>query len=986
MANPAKALSPDKALSQYIHDAWGTEQGFPGGRVYAIAQTPDGYLWIGTATGLIRFDGLSFRLVQSTDSAAAPIGPVLGLAVDAEGDLWVRPQGPRLIRYHDGIFQDVLQNPALPEEANVTAMCVARNGEILFSEFANGTFRYSNGRLIRLAAAADLPKLVISLAETADGKVWMGTREQGLYVVTGDGTVSIVSKGLPDKKINAVLPVGSDELWVGSDNGVARWNGKEFSPSTASRTSEHTQAFAMIRDRDSNVWVGTSSGLVRITPKGLTSTQQSDNGSQAVTALFEDREGNLWVGTAQGIERFRESPFTTYSVTSGLPFQSYGPVYVDPEGRVWLASSESHGLYWMEDGSVGHVKDTKLDNDVVYSIDGREGELWIGRQRGGLTHVVYKGDSLQTKTYTRAEGLAENSVYAVHENRDGTVWAGTLSAGLSRFKNGNFTTYTTANGLASNTISSITEASDGTLWVGSPNGVNALSNGQWHLYSSREGLPPGNVNCLFQDSSGTLWIGTANGLGFITSGNVQTVEVPELNESIFGLAEDKTGSLWIATSNHILRVDREKTLRQVRDSSAALEYGLADGLLSTQGVNRVRSIVRDSSGKIWLSTTRGLSFVDPKPMSFSSAPALVHIEGIFANGRSVNTEEHLRIPAPHQRITVSYTGLSLSVPARVRFKYRLDGFDQEWSEATANREAVYTNLNPGSYCFRVIASNSEGLWNSAESTLPFEIEPAFWRTWWFRVASLAVLAAAVLLFVRLRVVRLSNQLNVRFEERLAERTRIAQELHDTLLQGLLSASMQLHVANDRLAGDSPAKPLVARVLELMGRVIEEGRNAVRGLRSSKTASNLQEAFAEVRQEFPVEPHVGFRVIVEGTPRRLRPMIGDEVYRIGREALSNAFQHSRASDIEVELEYAPSYLRVFVRDNGAGIDPQVLKSGRDGHWGLSGMKERSEKIGGTLRVLSHAEAGTEVELSVPGPIAFELRPEDRSSRWFSRLGP
>jgi signal transduction histidine kinase/streptogramin lyase len=638
----------------------------------------------------------------------------------------------------------------------------------------------------------------------------------------------------------------------------------------------------------------------------------------------------------------------------------------------------------MEDGRVGHVQDARLDSDVVYSIDGREGELWVGEQREGLTHVLYKRDSFKTKTYTRAEGLAQNSVYAVHEGHDGTVWAGTLSAGLSRFKNGSFTTYTTTNGLASNTISSIAEAPDGTLWVGSPNGINAWSKGQWRLYSSREGLPPGNVNCILPDSSGTVWIGTANGLAVITSGNVQTVEEPELHESIFGIEEDKTGSLWIATANRILRVDRQKVLRPIPDSSAALEYSLADGLLSTQGVNRVRSVVRDSFGKIWLSTSRGLSFIDPKPMSFSSAPAFVHVEGIFADGRSVNLEERLRIHAPHQRITVAYTGLSLSVPSRVRFKYRLDGFDQEWSEPTPTREAVYTNLNPGSYCFRVVASNSEGLWNSTESTLTFEIEPEFWRTWWFRVTSLAVLAAAVFLFVRLRVLRLSKQLNIRFEERLAERTRIAQELHDTLLQGLLSASMQLHVANDRLAGNSPAKPLVGRVLELMGRVIEEGRNAVHGLRSPKSASNLQEAFVEVRKDFPVKSQVGFRVIVEGTPRRLRPMIGDEVYRIGREALSNAFQHSHASDIEVEVEYAPSHLRVFVRDNGAGIDPHVLAAGRDGHWGLSGMKERSEKIGGTLRVLSHAEAGTEVELSVPGPIAFELGPKDQRSGWFGSL--
>jgi signal transduction histidine kinase len=345
----------------------------------------------------------------------------------------------------------------------------------------------------------------------------------------------------------------------------------------------------------------------------------------------------------------------------------------------------------------------------------------------------------------------------------------------------------------------------------------------------------------------------------------------------------------------------------------------------------------------------------------------------------------MRIPAAHQRFTFSYAGLSLSVPERVRFRYRLDGFDRDWSEPVAEREATYTNLDAGPYRFRVMASNSDGLWNSAESAMQFEIEPVFWQTWWFRLTGVLMIGLAILVFFRLRLIRLTKQMNIRFEERLAERTRIAQELHDTLLQGFLSASMQLNVANDRLAVDSPAKPLVGRVLELMGLVIEEGRNAVRGLRSSKMSSaDLEEAFSRVRQEFPVQSQIGFRVIVEGSPRPLRSAIRDEVYLIGREALVNAFRHAHASDIELELEYAASYLRVLIRDNGSGIDTQVLRSGRDGHWGLSGMKERTERIGGKLRVLSRAVAGTEVELSVPGQIAFELRSDDHPAGWLSRL--
>jgi len=987
-ADSAKALSSHKSIVQYIRDEWDAEQGFPGGPVYAIAQTPDGFLWIGSEKGLVRFDGFRFRLFAHSDSTSFPAGPILDLALDGDGNLWVRAQGPRLLRYHDGKFEDVLADLKLAE-TEVTAMCAGKNGDIVFSGLISGTMRYSRGRFVTLVSVAELPKLVISLAETADGKVWLGTKDAGLYYIRG-GQVSAVTTGLPDRKINSLLARDNRELWIGTDNGVARWDGMEFSAAGVSHTLDHVQGLVMIKDRDSNVWVGAPSGLTRINARGVSSLEERDNSSTLpsigpVTALFEDREGNLWVGTRRGIERLRDSVFTTYSASGELPAEINGPVYVDSQGHTWFAPARG-GLYWVKESQVGHVRNAGLDKDVIYSISGNEGELWIGR-RGGLTQLRYRDNSFATRNYTQADGLAQNAVFAVHQARDGTVWAGTLSAGLSRFKDGSFKTYTVANGLGSNSITSIVETSDGTMWFGTPNGLNALSNGQWRIYTSREGLPPGTVNCLSEDSSGTLWVGTTNGVAFIHAGAIQAPrEVPEpLHEQIFGIEEDKTGSLWIATANHVLRVNRDATLRDAIGDTDVREFGLEDGLASTQGVKRHQSVTADSVGRIWFSMVRGLSFVDPTPMGLSSAPALIHVEAISADGRPINLGPRVSIAAPHQRITLGYSGLSLSVPARVRFKFRLDGFDQGWSEPTEAREAVYTNLDSGGYRFRVIASNSDGVWNSTESWLEFKIEPVFWQTWWFRLSTLLALAIVALAFVRLRFLKLTRQLNVRFEERLAERTRIAQELHDTLLQGFLSASMQLHVANDHLAADSQAKPLVGRVLDLMGQVIEEGRNAVRGLRSPKLSSpDLEQAFSKIRQEFPVQSQTGFRVIVEGTPRPLRPVIRDEVYFIGHEALSNAFRHAHASEIEVELEFAASYLRVLIRDDGSGIDTQVLNSGREGHWGLSGMKERAESIGGKLRVLSRAVAGTEVELFVPGHIAFEYRPAGRLAGWLSRM--
>jgi len=332
----------------------------------------------------------------------------------------------------------------------------------------------------------------------------------------------------------------------------------------------------------------------------------------------------------------------------------------------------------------------------------------------------------------------------------------------------------------------------------------------------------------------------------------------------------------------------------------------------------------------------------------------------------------------------SDAGLSLANPERVRYRYRLEGFDRNWSEPTAARTAVYTNLSPGSYRFRVIASNSDGLWNGAEASFAFTVEPSWWQSWWFRLAILLVAGLIALTAYRLRLRQLTRQLNVRFEERLAERTRIAQDLHDTLLQGFLSAAMQLDVANDRIDESSPAKPIVARVLKLVGPVIEDGRRTVRGLRSSDGGrSNLEEAFSRIPQELAVPLGIYFRVAVEGEAQPVHPFIRDEVYRIGREALANAFRHSRAQSVEVELDYAVHQLRVLVRDDGCGIDPQVLRAGREGHWGLSGMRERAGRIGARIKVYRPAEGGTEVELIVPSSVAFRLQSSDRVLQWFSR---
>jgi signal transduction histidine kinase/ligand-binding sensor domain-containing protein len=964
----AEAIDPERPMSQYIRDRWESDKGFPGGPVYGITQTADGYLWIAAEKGLVRFDGLTFRLFQPADLTSGSDSAVLGVVPESDGSLWARLRRASVVRYHDGTFDDALMNPDR-RRTLVTAMAPGNVGGILVADLRRGVIVGQAGQFEAIVEAGAMPtSFVIALAQMRDGVVWLGTRDSGLLKIK-DRQVTPVSRGLPDQKINCLLPDGQ-ELWIGTDRGVVRWNGTVVTKSGLPDVLAGVQALAIGRDRDANIWIGTASdGLLRVNARGVASLEAHTQSRETVTTVFEDRDGNLWVGTTRGVERWRDGVFTTYATAPGMTSGSAGPIFIDSAGRTWFAPA-SGGLYWLRDGQIG--REAGMSDEVVYSITGSPGELWIGRQRGGLTRVRMQGDSIARHTFTQADGLAQNNVYAVHRTRDGTIWAGTLSGGVSRFRNGAFTTYTTADGLASNTVAAILEAADGTMWFATPNGLSAESNNEWHRYLTSDGLPSNDVNTLFEDSAGHLWIGTSAGLALFQGGRLQSAQKwpPLVGASVLGLAEDRAGGLWIVTADLVMRVNGERLARGLLADADVREYGPADGLLGVEGKKRHRSLVVDSRGRIWLSASRGLSMADPARVASGAAPVLVHVEALSADGTAFDRRGAIDLPPRRQRITLAFNGLSLSVPERIMFRYRLDGFDRAWSQPSRLREAVYTNLGPGAYRFRVMASNSDGVWSEQEAAIQFGIQPAFWQTLWFRVAAVLCMAAAAWVAYRVRMMQVARQLNLRFEERLAERTRVAQELHDTLLQGFVSASMQLHVAADRLSDDSPARAALSRVQELMGRVIEEGRNAVRGLRSSRSASHdLEEAFSGMSEEFAGETRIDYRVIVKGQPQALNPAIRDDVYRIGREAVVNAFRHSAAETIELELEYASSHLRLLVRDNGRGIDQHVLRAGSEGHWGLKGMHERAERIGGRFRVWSSAAAGTEIELSVPARIAY-----------------
>jgi ligand-binding sensor domain-containing protein/signal transduction histidine kinase len=990
LSSAAGALDSSKAPSQYVHDRWDADRGFVGGAVYSIGQSSDGYLWIGTDRGLVRFDGFTFTLIQRPIPTMAPIGRVRGLVTDAEGWLWIRGEGAQLFLYRQGQFVDAFSHFGIPA-TTFTAMSLDNNGNVLLSGLGSSALRYDSGKLETVANSTDAAGTVISLAESRGGRIWMGTRDGGLYLAD-HGQISETPSVLANSKINAILAARDGGLWIGTDDGLRFMNGSGDLRADVSTWANHDQILTLTGDKDGNIWAGTNRGLIRITTSGqVTPLSGEANSGSEVATVFEDRDGNLWFGGTDGLERLQDGVFTTYSTDAASPERQIGPIYVDPDGWAWFAPL-SGGLSVLENGRIERIHLAGLDSDIVYSIDGGGGVVWVGRQQGGLTRIVKSGNSFAAQTFTQKNGLAQDSVYSILRSRDGAVWAGTISAGLSRFTNGSFTTYTVADGLSSNAINALCEGQDGTLWVGTPMGLDSYQGGRWRHWTTENALPSADMRTCFEDSQHVLWVTTPSGLAFLSNGQIDTPSnLPDvLHEQIYGITEDTLGYMWLSTSDHLVRVSRKALLSGSLSSADVQSFGPSDGLIGSTGVRRERSLLIDAMGRVWVSTNRGIASASPERTLRDPGSIGVRIEALNSGAATFDVTGPPDLPAGSRNVTIHYAGESLSAPDRVRFRYKLDNADQGWSDVVDLRQVNFENLSPGKYRFHVIASKDGILWNSPETTLDFSIDRAYWQTWWFRLACGLAFLLSLYAILKLRTIRLSSQLNARFQERLSERTRIAQELHDTLLQSFQGLMLRFQTADDMLpARPEAAKGVLDEALNRADEALTEGRDAIQNLRSRHaSAPDLAQAInlmmAEMNDEFGVDSsrRPDTSVVVEGTRRSINPSAAAEILRLARESLRNAYQHARASHIEAEVTFGDSHLRLRFRDDGIGIDPAVLqRGGRSGHWGMVGVRERALRMGAQLKVWSKTGAGTELELSVPGRIAYVKTAAAANFRFF-----
>jgi signal transduction histidine kinase/ligand-binding sensor domain-containing protein len=994
-AHAAGGLDPNTALTQYGHTAWRVRDGYFAGPPSSIAQTQEGFLWIGTQAGLIRFDGVRFMPWEPPAGSRLPDSRIINLLAARDGSLWIGTA--------NGLAQWRAPNLVVHSR-------VGRFGALL--EDRRGTIWAGHTRALSM-----LPTLcrsvrgdfrcfgfpdehglqyVRGLHEDRQGNVWLGgdrgvcrwqpeTPENPECYVIGSPDQVTDEYGV---SILADDSVGT--LWAGTKAQgiwqlvVGRWT-RYSSP-----RDPELEASVMLSDREDSLWLGTTShGLTRIT-QGRTErfTRADGLSGDMVSYVFEDREGSLWVSTTAGLDRFRDVKVATLTAQEGLGGGDVGAVVASRDGSIWIA--ERRALIHLDPtGMSFYAAGQSLPGSSPTSLlEDSRGRLWVGVDAGLAWRDRGRFFSLRMP-----DGGAVGLVRAMAEDRDGDLWVATIDPGrlLIRVRDERVIEAFSAERIGEQ-VSAMAADPQGGVWLGLVSSeLKRYRNGRIEAHG-RVGDPSRRrIHNLLPDVRG-LWVVTNQGLGLLRHGKLSTLDTRNglpcdtLEDAVWG----GDGSLWLKTACGLVRIPAGELDAWVRQPERRVRVRVLDALDGAQAGHSpfTPRSARSLDGRLWFAIEEGgLQVVDPGKIAGNGIPPPVQILRVVADRKTYEPEARLSLPPLTRDLEIDYTALSLTIPEKVRFRYRLAGADGGWQEAGTRREAFFTNLKPGSYRFTVVACNNDGVWNQKGAALGFVVLPAFYQTRGFFLLCFAASAFLVWAVYRWRVRQIAARLDLQFQERLAERTRIAQDLHDTLLQGVLSASMQLHVAVDGIPADAPEKPLLSRALQLLAQVIEEGRNAVRGLRAPAPqpfgADDLAQALSRIPQELGLKEPGNFRVLVEGPPQPLRSLIRDEVYRIGREALVNAFRHSGAAEIEVEIEFTARALRVLIRDDGKGIDPEVLRAGRDGHWGLSGMRERAERMGARLKVWSRAGAGTEIELSVPGETAFQGKPAAGWLGWVQR---
>ncbi|HLH00005.1 MAG TPA: two-component regulator propeller domain-containing protein [Bryobacteraceae bacterium] len=957
------ALNPHRTLTQYTHTIWTVEHGLPQDTIHAISQTKDRYLWVGTDEGLAQFDGYDFT-VFNKENGALPSDSINALFAATDGSLWIGTTAG-LTRYYQGKFTSFSRKDGLPDSF-INSITQDRSGDIWV---VAGSYlsRLQNGKFITYQPGDGLPIESMRAVYTGhDGTLYVAGYS-GLARREGNRFVPVITKSqIGDSVVTTLIEDRNGNIWAANNGLLKRTPSGQFKRYTTSDGLPDILVRSIWEDRDGNLWVGTNGGLSRLEgDRFVSSPLASSRGADWVRSIYEDTEGNLWVGMNSGLNRFRDGTFTNYGVPEGLPSDEPTAVYQDRRGRIWIGFHDQ-GLiefgnprraYTMRDGLPGNeIFSIREDHNGDLLIATRDG---ISRMHDGhLTSQVVRDalnrrlalDYLETSSgkllVASTSGLTEldsghpgknlipggpllnDAVVTVLEARDGTMWAGTFGKGLWRLRNGNLRLFTTADGLSSNQIQSLTEDSDGTVWIGTfGGGLDAVRDDRFQYATARDGL---------------------------LSDNIAHVEI------------DFQGWLWLSTTRGICRVRKSDLLdffsSKIR-SVTTVNYGVSDGLRSAQCAPSYPTStggIRSKDGRLWFPTGRGLAVFDPTEKTTLPAAPVVHLLDLQVDGRLLSLNAAANLAPGSGRLQFRYTAIHLSAPEKVRYSFQLEGLDQDWTTGVTRRVTNYNSLPHGHYRFKVRATVPGA--PTSEAAFAFQLLPYFYETAWFRYLCAAAAALAIWGLFRLRL----RQIRQRFALVLEERARLAREIHDTLAQGFVGISSQLDAVALTLKSHTE---LAAKHLDLARKMarhsLTEARRSVMDLRDSALeGQELPAALSEAARQWTAGSPVCVQVDVSGNGCKLPEEMEQNLLRIAQEAVTNAIKHAGAKEVRIRLALQPKQLSMVVADDGKGFEQTEAFSETGGHFGLLGMRERAERLGGQLRLASQPGQGTKVEVTVP----------------------
>jgi signal transduction histidine kinase/ligand-binding sensor domain-containing protein len=997
-AAPAPAASAGSRLAEAVlpalhHTAWTRNQGAPA-NIYAIAQDADGWLWLGTQDGLYRFDGVRFEHVDGASEG------VMALMGTASGDLWVGTRDGRILRrrhdgtqVYDGFGNDVPMDFARDRDGTVLAA------------FNHGLQAFVDSRWQRVALPApkDRERDLSALTVDAQGAAWLQDGPQILVRRAGQPSFVPVAETFPRRSF-AVLP-GGGVL-------VSEFEGRPFvvraGDAVRRRVGQDGQLTGVVGlDRQGRLWVSgfpeglevydkakvdgfVAAGAALGVPERM-SVAQGLSGKHP-WAIFQDREGNVWVGTNAGLDRFRSTKLTA------VPLPEAGQAAVSPGdgGGVWIgrwnmpwARTDGAGVSFLSEGT------DKPFGRMNCACRGRNGDVWLCGNRSFLHLSGARTEPVPYPPQMGPEPMDVGGAYvqSMAVGTDGDLWVvASPDYRLLRLHRGAWTpqAWPAALPRAANTV--IETLADGHLCAARGRRVACRSpDGTWEERSPAQGLDIGVVESM-QAYGQRLWLGGTDGLAWMDEHGVHAIGTRGqrgMMRNISGVVETRDGDLWFNAAEGVGRISKAHLDRLLSGAAVAEpvdeRFDHDDGLDGTpEQVRPAPTAIASADGRLWFATSVGVYWIDPAHIRRNAVPPAIEVQCLGVDEQSCAPQAGLEVAPDPRKISIAYTGLSLSVPERVRFEYRLEGFDTRWTDAGTRREAVYTKLPAGRYEFQVRAVNEDGVYSPVAGTLAFRVQPALSETWWFRGACVLLALLLVAAAVRWRFVQSAKRLRERLEARLLERERIARELHDTLLQAVTGLVLKLDGAIKRIpAGDGERRPLEA-ALEEAERAMVEGRDRVMELRrAAERGVRPEQALSDLGRRLEREGanRVRFEVHVAGEVKPLQPMAGEEALWIGREALVNAFRHAQASRVTVAIAYEPEQFVLRVQDDGRGIGTDIAAAGqRVGHWGLPGMRERAALVGGRLDVGPAQGGGTAIELVVRGARIYAGVGRVRG-RWF-----